>query len=326
MARRSNPAPTLERWSASSWPRAHRRAWAWIGCTLLLGGCSSGASGPHAAGHGVGVSAHLSPEPPSSAVHIAVVLSDPRVDLGNCRFEWRRNGLVVANATTNALEPSQFAKNDDIAVKVMLPGPGGAALQTIETRARVANAPPKMTRVTLAMVAAADGSQLQANAECIDSDHDAPVYAYQWYQNGHVVAGAAGSSLSARMLARGDRVVVNIVASDGESSSPPLRSEEYTIDNRPPQFSSQPVAPRIHDQEFHYQAVAADPDGDPLRYELVSGPAGMTVDAHGSVSWTLPLPEPGNGEYPVKLRAVDSNGGEAVQEFTIRLGALAGNL
>jgi len=67
--------------------------------------------------------------------------------------------------------------------------------------------------------------------------------------------------------------------------------------------------------------VASDPDGDPLRYQLVSGPLGMSIDAQGMVHWSLPPPESRAGEYAVKIQAADPNGGQAVQEFTLRLEA-----
>ena len=46
---------------------------------------------------------------------------------------------------------------------------------------------------------------------------------------------------------------------------------------------------------------------------------GMSVGPQGDVAWTLPVGEGRRGEFVVRVRATDPHGGEAVQEFTIRL-------
>ncbi len=120
----------------------------------------------------------------------------------------------------------------------------------------------------------------------------------------------------------GDRVRVAVVARDDESVSPSVESRPFEVENLPPAFSSQPGTLRNEDAEFQYQAVALDPDGDPLRYELMNAPEGMTVSPKGEIHWALPKGDLRRGEYPVRIRAEDSKGGEAVQAFTIQLGAV----
>jgi len=121
-------------------------------------------------------------------------------------------------------------------------------------------------------------------------------------------------------LAVSDRIAVEVVASDGESGSPPLCSDAASIENRPPGFTSSPTAPAPADTVFQYQAVASDPDGDPLRYELAEGPPGVTVDPGGRVVWRLPSGASRSGEYSITLRSLDSKGAAATQRFSIRLG------
>ena len=289
---------------------------------LLVAGCSAGdGAGARkvstAAHHDAGV--RLAPDPAYATARIAVVLEDPTLQEANCKFKWRRNGVLIVGAETNGLDPSHIARGDEIAVVVTARDAATGKVRTLNARVRVENTPPKLTRVTLTPDTSADASTLRASVECADQDGDVPTFDYRWFRNGEPVEGASSASLPLASLKRGDRVVVEVVAHDETSASVPLRNDPFTFDNQPPRFSSQPAAPRPTDKLFQYQAAATDLDGDPLRYELVSGPVGMAVEPAGSVYWQLPTGELRRGAFPVRLRATDAKGGEATQDFTINL-------
>jgi hypothetical protein len=174
---------------------------------------------------------------------------------------------------------------------------------------------------TLALTTASGKAEVQTTVSSTDPDGDRVTYEYRWFKNGTLIAGAAGPSLPASDFARGDKVSAEVVASDGQGKSAPVRADPVGLENHPPQFTSQPYAPGAKDDAFHYRAIATDADGDSLRYELVQGPSGMTVDPYGNVSWTLPPRESRRGDQPVVIRASDPAGGQATQEFTIHLDA-----
>jgi len=289
-----------------------------LGCGLLAG-CGSRAETRTAAGASGRLAVALSPDPANSASQITAVFAGARGRDAKATFEWRRNGSVISGAAGDRLDPSFFSKNDEIEVAVRYLDPADASERHLRARVRVENTPPRITRVTLAASTASGSALLAANVESADPDHDAPTYAYRWLKNGGWVEGATGSSLPLSGLARGDQVVVEVSAHDAASASAPVRSDPFLVDNRPPVFTSQPLSPRASDAAFQYQAMAADPDGDPLRYEVVSGPAGISVDRSGNVFWMLPKGDQRGGEFPVRLRATDSKGGEAIQDFTVRL-------
>ncbi len=71
-------------------------------------------------------------------------------------------------------------------------------------------------------------------------------------------------------------------------------------------------------QTYTYDSLAIDPDDDELQYTIVSGPAGLTVNADtGVVTWnTTGFVE---GAYEVFLKVADGRGGETVQNFAIQL-------
>lgn len=75
--------------------------------------------------------------------------------------------------------------------------------------------------------------------------------------------------------------------------------------NRPPRFISTPPAGARVDVELEYDVEATDLDLEQLRFSLVSGPRGMSVDEdEGQLRWT---PEAGQvGEHVVVLGALDA--------------------
>ena len=297
-----------------------RQTWrmlAALACAAWMTGCAGGGtSGSTSSGD---FAVRLAPDPPVGNTTVTAVLDDSRIDPTTCRFEWRRNGSPIAEAATALLEPGRFKKGDLIEVSVSVSDPAGGPDRNAKASARVANSPPAITRVTLSMNAVGASADLQASVECADPDGENPTFEYQWIQNGQPIGGATGASLPAARYTRGEAVAVEVVARDGESASAPFRSEPFAVDNHPPQFSSQPAPPKPADTQWAYRAQASDPDGDPLRYELISGPPGMTIDAEGQVRWGLPPLDSRQGDYVVRLRAADPHGAEAVQEFTLRL-------
>ena len=90
--------------------------------------------------------------------------------------------------------------------------------------------------------------------------------------------------------------------------------------NRPPQISSGPVLVGDIRAPYEYQVIAADPDGDALVYQLMYGPAGMSVDAAGKLTWQPSL----TGDYRVNLQVSDAKGLLASQAFSIHV--VDGNL
>ncbi|HKB05670.1 MAG TPA: sigma-70 family RNA polymerase sigma factor [Gemmataceae bacterium] len=76
-------------------------------------------------------------------------------------------------------------------------------------------------------------------------------------------------------------------------------------------------------QTYLYRPVVADAEDDPPTFDLVQGPAGMTVDPQtGVVHW---IPGPGQvGAHPVVLRVADSYGGTGTQKFQLNVGPAAG--
>jgi hypothetical protein len=108
-----------------------------------------------------------------------------------------------------------------------------------------------------------------------------------------------------------------IIAVDVESADTLVVALTVVAVNDPPVITSVPNPYCLEDALYTYQPAASDPDqGDHVRFTLLSGPAGMTMDTlTGLVSWT-----PGNsdvGEVEVSVRAADAMGSTDVQTYTL---------
>lgn len=283
---------------------------------LILGGCAApqGSSSGHAAG-----AMRLEPEPALAGSEIAAVFSDRTIDPQRCRFEWRRDGYVIEGATGPHLEPGSFAKGNEVKLTATVPGDANTPERQFTASVTVANTPPTITRVTLLPSSTSGQAQVVATPEVIDADGDAVRCRYKWFRNGSALPDT-GAAIAIAGVKQGDHITVEAIANDGASDSAPVRSNDLPIDNRPPRFTSQPVAPGIKDDVFVYQAAAVDDEGDALTYDLVSGPPGMTMGPGGDLRWTLPTGTDRKGDFAVTIRVMDTKGGEARQQFMVKLG------
>jgi hypothetical protein len=147
-------------------------------------------------------------------------------------------------------------------------------------------------------------------------------YRYRWLVNDREVS-ADGATLDRSQFQRGDRIVVEARASDGEAESAPLRSAAISVENAPPRIESTPDEIRGA-QSIRYRVRAADPDGDrQLRFRLLQAPDGLTLDlVSGELTWTPK--EDQAGTHRVEIEVADSAGGRTTQQIELRVGSQPG--
>ncbi len=89
---------------------------------------------------------------------------------------------------------------------------------------------------------------------------------------------------------------------------------QYT--NLPPVVTSTPLGQTSPGADYLYTVTAMDPNLDTLTFDLVSMPAGMTVDASSGVIQWLPT-QAQIGIHNVAVRVADGHGGVATQSFQL---------
>ncbi|MFN3988022.1 MAG: putative Ig domain-containing protein [Rhodocyclaceae bacterium] len=110
------------------------------------------------------------------------------------------------------------------------------------------------------------------------------------------------------------RYPITIVVADARGAS--TRQQSVVVVEGIPEFVSRPLLSATVGEPYRYQAKAVDHDGDPVRYELLQAPQGMTIDEHdGTVAWL-----PGAAGSPaVRIAARDPDGNTSEQSFTVRV-------
>jgi len=113
------------------------------------------------------------------------------------------------------------------------------------------------------------------------------------------------------------QVAVSLQASDGQGG---LATQDFLIQvraaNSPPVISGNPPSSVIVGQFYSTRILASDADGDPLKFRLLQGPAGMSLHPNlGWLHWTTTGAAP--GVYPVVLEVLDGRGGRDELAFSI---------
>ena len=177
---------------------------------------------------------------------------------------------------------------------VIVSTPNGQAIVDLPYQYQVQAQDPEEQMIMYGLSKAPDGLTIDANTGLI-------TWTAQTIDLGiHEVIVSATDQRGAESLQAYDLVVVAVAPNDAPviTSSPRTRVRLGTT--------------------YPYQIQAWDPNGDPLTYGLLNGPANMSVDAQtGVVLWT-----PTNaqfGEHQTQVQVSDGRGGLAQQSFVIQV-------
>jgi concanavalin A-like lectin/glucanase superfamily protein/galactose oxidase-like protein/Big-like domain-containing protein/purple acid phosphatase-like protein len=148
-----------------------------------------------------------------------------------------------------------------------------------------------------------------------DPDGDPLTYQYEWFRNGTQIAGATTATLNLSQPGNGDlgdRIRVEVYATDGKGAASDAASAKVTVANTAPTagtVTTRPVPAATKDLMRAIPSGYADIDGDTLTYQyqwLVNGTAvpgatGATFDVTGHVAL--------NDRVDVDVSAGDGHGG-----------------
>lgn len=98
---------------------------------------------------------------------------------------------------------------------------------------------------------------------------------------------------------------------------------EVRSSNSPPSITSDPPVKHRRNTLYETTFLANDPEGDRIRWELLAGPNGATLDsASGKVRWTPTT----NGQYDFKIAAIDPFGDYSDLRFRVQVDEVGYNL
>jgi hypothetical protein len=297
--------------------------------TLLLAACGSGPDqAPPSAPAGEEeeapnsppeiVSASLRPydATPGDMLQVVAEIIDRDRDNLDIEVEWYANGTLIETTTDLRFLPPKLQRGD--VVHAVLYVSDAEDEDSWETEAiQLRNSPPRITSVRVLPDNASGGDDLMAVAEAIDSEGDQIEFRYLWTLNGQELADVAEAVLPSARIRRGDRVHVEVLPFDGNDEGSEVRSAELLVRNAAPEITSEPGYSLASPDLYAHTVTAEDPDGDtPLRFELVRGPEGMTMDiVSGELTWQVPAGT--SGDFPVEVAVIDPWGGDSRQRYVL---------
>jgi len=252
----------------------------------------------------------------SDALSVEVVARDPERRAVRLTVEWYRNGELVGDLDETTVPAGSFARGDRIyAIAYASDGEHEVSHQT--RTVTLGNSAPTVRRITITPPAATGLDLLQAEAQVEDADGDAVELRHRWLRNGQPIPNAEGPRIPPGIGHRGEQIVAQVQATDGSNDSPWVSSTPIVLANAAPAVTTQPNYTLSGSGQYSYEVAAADPDGDrPLKYELVEGPQGMSVDVvTGRVTWRVPVDA--KGVYPIELAVSDPYGGKTTQKYSL---------
>jgi hypothetical protein len=175
-----------------------------------------------------------------------------------------------------------------------------------------ANAPPRVRSVRFDPSRPKPGETVRAVVDAVDAEGDPVRIRHTWEIDG-VRLPQRGAAIELGDVAKGSRITLSVVASDGRSDSEPAQASTR-VENRPPRIESvalSPDGPVPSGAEVTAVVKATDPDGDPLHLRYEWRVDGRQTGAHGPTFETRGLQR----GQSLQVRVVASDGddeGEAV--------------
>ena len=177
------------------------------------------------------------------------------------------------------------------------------------------NQAPRIVSITISPSAPLASQDLTVTVETSDADGDLVDVDQVWVINDQVQIDQTADTLSRALLKKGDRISVQITASDDEGVAEQT-STVTVIQNAPPLFLTDPRSVKSLDG---LRLEGQDPDGDPLTWSLTGAPAGMVIDPDkGVIRYKGSAEEPG-GDYRIRVQLSDGGGGHAEWEAGISI-------
>jgi len=248
------------------------------------------------------------------------IATDPDFDVLTYDLPVKPNGMAIdVSSGVLVWQPTieQAGQTYDVVLRVR-DGQGGIALQPFQIIVSNSNTAPNITSTHPGPAVAGLPYQYRVRAQ--DAEGDDLIFQLSNHPAGATIDPTTGVlSFSPTSNQVGDQSF-SVTVSDGkggEATQTFLLNVVSDAPNTSPIITSSPREFAALDRTYSYQIEAFDTNGDPLIFSLATGPANLTINETGLVSWT---PTPNQlGTHSVVLHVSDARGGLADQEFTVQV-------
>ena len=253
---------------------------------------------------------------PGRIVHASAAVSDADGDATELQFEWRTSvGRILGSG--RSLNTTGFSEGERLELTVRATdGRDESEAFVEEFRLSVA-----LPQIALVAIETDDGTKpgaaLEAVVETTDEDQGGYGVLYEWRVSDRVVGRDDEFDTSA--LLPGDVVTLHAQLEFSDSRTDLVRSQPIVIGRVvPPTIISKPEV-GVEGGVFRYLVRATSTEsGAKLKYKLLEGPDGMTVDAGSGVMSWRPSSEQ-RGAFSIEVAAKDQWGSGVAQSFEIRV-------
>jgi choice-of-anchor C domain-containing protein len=241
--------------------------------------------------------------------------SDSDNDLVVWSLENAPDGMVL-DAQTGSLrwQPKANQLGNHTVIVKLADSYGAFTTQEFTLKVTGTNTPPTIASTPITKGAANQAYAYQVAAT--DPENDALRFSLGKRPQGMAIDTTGKISWTPQGAQVGTHTVeVQVTDSQGATTTQTYNLEVGTTPiNHTPEITSTPRLLADINTGYRYQIQATDPDRDPLTYQLLSGPQGMTIDPlTGLTQWQNPIA----GTYQVVVGALDNGGLGAAQSFTL---------
>ena len=260
-------------------------------------------------------SAFISPASPQSDASLTanVTAGDPDGDSVSTVITWYANGIAMGTGPTY----TGLVKGEEVHFEVVATDDydGASSDPYPSAPVTIGNTPPTLTLVTLSPSGTATTDQDITVASTVeDHDSDLTSVSYQWYANSlkSPLVGETDQTLTSDNHAKGDTIIVEVVATDGTSTSDVVRATVNIVDT-PPVAAVADITPGagsareyLDDLTCAPTSPGSDVDGDPITYAVswsvdgspyagptstttISGDTVLGVDTCATSEWSCTL-------------------------------------
>lgn len=245
-----------------------------------------------------------------------VVASDPDGDALSYHLTSNPPGMAISGSGLVSWSPAEDLEGSFPVTIEVTDSKGGAVSQSFTLNLSTDNAAPSITSAPVAGAIPEETYQYQVKAtdpegEPLTHSLDTAPGGMGIDPNTGLITWTPGASQQGS-----HQVVIRVEDADGAFTTQSFMVEVIE-ENQAPTIDSEPVTSARPDVAWQYVATATDPDGDPLSWEFITGPAGMSITESGMVSWTPDQSQVGGHTVAVLVR--DGRGGSVGQSFTVQV-------
>jgi hypothetical protein len=245
---------------------------------------------------------------------VQLLAEGPSSEAVTYRYRWLVNQNEVSNEPILPLK--DYRQGDTVSVEVTLSNGEASPISRQSAPVKIGNNPPIVKSVKISPAEPKANQEIEAVVEAVDPDGDPVSYSYKWQVNAQSVEDESGSVLEGKYVHSADQISVTVTPRDSFTDGTPLTSQPILVTNEPPEINSLPPS-AAQDDVYSYQIDAKDPDGDSLKYQLIEGPDGMSLDpASGLLIWKVASAS--DDKANVKVQVDDGKGGKSIQQFSIK--------